>query len=63
MASTHIFCRRGKKIKLTKTTVENLPHAEKGKQVEYFDTALEGFGVRASHRERYVLTLHGLHLL
>jgi hypothetical protein len=46
MDSTHRFCGRGKKIKLTKTTVENLPHAEKGKQVEYFDTELEGSGVR-----------------
>lgn len=37
------------KIKLTKTTVEKLPHAEKGKQIDYFDSELDGFGVRVSH--------------
>ena len=36
------------KIKLTKTTVEKLPHAEKGKQVDYFDSELDGFGIRVS---------------
>jgi hypothetical protein len=38
-----------KKIKLTKSNVENLPYAEKGKQEDYFDTELDGFGVRVSH--------------
>lgn len=36
------------KIKLTKTEVENLPYADKGKQVDYYDSELNGFGVRAS---------------
>ncbi len=36
------------KIKLTKTAVEDLPFAEKGKQADYFDSQLEGFGVRVS---------------
>lgn len=38
-----------KKIKLTKTTVESLPYAEKGKQEDYYDAELDGFGVRVSH--------------
>jgi integrase len=37
------------KIKLTKITVEKLPQAEKGKQVDYFDSELDGFGIRVSH--------------
>lgn len=36
------------KIKLTKTMVEDLPFAEKGKQADYFDSQLEGFGIRVS---------------
>lgn len=36
------------KIKLTKTVVEKLPFAEKGKQVDYYDSELDGFGVRVS---------------
>ena len=36
------------KIKLTKTTVEKLPFADKGKQIDYYDTELDGFGVRIS---------------
>ena len=35
-----------KKLKLTKTVVESLPYAEKGKQVDYYDSELDGFGVR-----------------
>jgi integrase len=38
-----------KKLKLTKTVVETLPYAEKGKQVDYYDSELDGFGVRVSH--------------
>lgn len=38
-----------KKIKLTKTTVEKLPYADKGKQIDYFDSELDGFGIRVSH--------------
>lgn len=38
-----------KKIKLTKTAVEKLPFADKGKQVDYLDADLDGFGVRVSH--------------
>jgi hypothetical protein len=38
-----------KKLKLTKTVVENLPYAEKGKQVDYYDSELDGFGIRVSH--------------
>lgn len=37
------------KIKLTKTEVEKLPFADKGKQIDYYDTELDGFGVRVSH--------------
>jgi len=37
-----------KKIKLTKTDVDKLPFAEKGKQVDYYDSDLDGFGVRVS---------------
>lgn len=37
-----------KKIKLKKTTVEGLPFADKGKQVDYYDSELDGFGVRVS---------------
>ena len=36
------------KVKLTKTVVEKLPFAEKGKQDDYFDTDIEGFGIRVS---------------
>lgn len=36
------------KMKLTKTSVNELPFANKGKQVDYFDTELDGFGVRVS---------------
>jgi integrase len=38
----------GEKIKLTKTTVEKLPFAEKGTQVDYYDSKLPAFGVRVS---------------
>lgn len=36
------------KIKLTKSAVDKLPHSEKGKQVDYYDTELPAFGVRVS---------------
>jgi len=36
------------KIKLTKTTVEKIPFADKGKQIEYYDLELPAFGVRVS---------------
>lgn len=36
------------KIKLTKIIVEKLPLADKGKQIDYYDTDLDGFGVRVS---------------
>lgn len=36
------------KIKLTKTTVDKIPTAEKGKQVDYYDSELPAFGVRVS---------------
>lgn len=36
------------KTKLTKITVENLPFTNKGKQVDYYDSELDGFGVRIS---------------
>ena len=36
------------KIKLTKTSVEKLPYADKGKQVDYLDSDLDGFGIRVS---------------
>ena len=36
------------KIKLTKLIVEKLPFADKGKQVDYYDSELDGFGVRVS---------------
>jgi len=34
--------------KLTKTVVEKIPLAEKGKQVEYYDSELPAFGIRVS---------------
>lgn len=50
------------KIKLTKTTVEDLPFAEKGKQVDYFDSDLDGFGIRVSHtgKKYFVRRLIGM---
>ena len=50
------------KIKPTKTTVEKLPHAEKGKQVDYYDTELDGFGIRvsASGKKYFVRRLIGI---
>lgn len=36
------------KVKLTKSVIEKLPFAEKGKQADYLDADLEGFGVRVS---------------
>lgn len=36
------------KTKLTKTTVDKIPFAEKGKQVDYYDLELPAFGVRVS---------------
>lgn len=36
------------KIKLTKTEVEKLPFADTGKQVDYYDSDLDGFGIRVS---------------
>ena len=36
------------KFKLTKTTVDKIPFAEKGKQVDYYDSELPAFGVRVS---------------
>jgi integrase len=36
------------KIKLTKTTVDKIPFAEKGKQIDYYDTELSAFGIRVS---------------
>ncbi len=37
-----------KNIKILKTSVDKLPLAGKGKQIDYFDTDLKGFGVRTS---------------
>lgn len=34
------------KIELTKTVVEKLSYADKGKQVDYYDCDLDGFGIR-----------------
>jgi integrase len=36
------------KLKLTKTVVDKLPYADKGKQIDYWDTELKGFGCRVS---------------
>jgi integrase len=35
-------------IKITKVAVDKMPSPEEGKQVDYFDTDLKGFGVRLS---------------
>jgi len=35
-------------LKLTKTSVEKIPLADKGKQVEYYDSELSAFGIRVS---------------
>ena len=37
-----------RKIKISKATVDRLPFAAKGKQIDYFDTELKGFGCRVS---------------
>lgn len=37
-----------KKQKLTKSVIDRLPFAEKGKQVDYWDSDLKGFGIRVS---------------
>lgn len=48
-----------KKIKLTKITVEKLPFADKGKQVDYYDSELDGFGVRVSATgKKYFVRAH-----
>ena len=39
-----------KKITLTDTEVKKIPHAEKGKQIDYYDAELDGFGLRVSDR-------------
>jgi len=36
------------KMKLTKSVVEKLPFADKGKQIDYYDSDLPAFGVRVS---------------
>lgn len=36
------------KIKLTLTTVDKIPLADKGRQIDYWDTELKGFGCRVS---------------
>lgn len=48
-----------KKIKLTKIAVEKLPFADKGKQVDYYDSELDGFGVRVSATgKKYFVRAH-----
>jgi integrase len=37
-----------RKIKISKARVDSLPFADKGKQIDYFDTELKGFGCRVS---------------
>ncbi|MGD0234618.1 MAG: integrase family protein [Syntrophorhabdales bacterium] len=37
-----------KKIKISKSTVDRLPFAPKGEQIDYFDSELKGFGSRVS---------------
>jgi hypothetical protein len=46
------------KFKFTKTSVEKLPFAEKGKQIDYYDTELDGFGVRVSNRRPWRTQRH-----
>lgn len=46
------------KIKLTITAIENLPYAEKGKQVDYYDTEVDGFGLRVSHTGKKYFVRH-----
>lgn len=50
-----------KKIKLTKLIVDKLPFADKGKQIDYYDTELDGFGVRisASGKKYFVRAIIG----
>ena len=49
------------KITLTDTEVKKLPFAEKGKQVDYYDADLDGFGLRvsATGKKYFVRTLLG----
>jgi len=47
------------KLKLTKLSVENLPFAGKGKQVDYYDSEQDGFGVRVSATgKKYFVRAH-----
>lgn len=47
------------KIKLTKIIVEKLPFADKGKQADYYDSELDGFGVRVSATgKKYFVRAH-----
>ena len=36
------------KIKLTDSEVTKIPFADKGKQIDYYDSELDGFGLRVS---------------
>lgn len=40
------------KIKVGKRSVDGLPMAQKGQQVDYWDSDLKGFGVRVSHTSK-----------
>jgi integrase len=46
-----------RKIKISKTTVDRLPFAGKGEQIDYFDTELKGFGCRVSATARTYFVL------
>jgi integrase len=40
------------KLKLTKTNIDKLPYADKGKVIVYFDTELKGFGLRVGEESK-----------
>ena len=49
------------KLKLTDSEIEKIPFADKGKQIDYFDSDLDGFGLRvsATGKKYFVRTLLG----
>lgn len=46
-----------KKFKFMKRTIESIPFAEKGKQVDYWDSELKGFGCRVSERTKTYIVM------
>lgn len=45
------------KFKFMKKTIESIPFAEKGKQVDYWDSELKGFGCRVSEKTKTYIVM------